>query len=445
VFAAGAILRLLVEVAYRPALFFTDSLFYLDMASKGAPVGIAPERPSGYPLLIDFVWSPGGSYWPLITLQHLAGLATGVLVYAILLRLGVGKRVAAVASAFVLLDGYAIALEQHVLAEAFFTLLLVGSFFLLVRRDAGWVSLGASGALLGVAITFRTAGMLVIPVWLVFVLVRHRVRVPAIAAVLALAAPLLLYSSWHAARTDRFGLTQSGGWFLYARVAEIGDCDGASIPDEARVLCDRTARDSREGSSYHLIDPASPAVRAFGGMNPDPDVQEESNRITGEWARAIIRDRPLRYTGLVLADFGRFFVPGVESRYGADRAIELPSSVTNELGREPESKGGSAAVVRGYSKVVHVPRPLVAVLLLLAAVASLWPRVLRRDAAEIRLFAATAWVMLLGAVAVSDFDLRYMIPAVPLALIGGVAGGAQLSERFSASRRSNHSPKVPTQ
>ena len=47
-----------------------------------------------------------------------------------------------------LLDAYAIALEQQILAEAFFTLALAASFFLVVGRDRGPAALAASGALL---------------------------------------------------------------------------------------------------------------------------------------------------------------------------------------------------------------------------------------------------------------------------------------------------------
>jgi hypothetical protein len=156
VLVLAVVLRVLVAVAYSPALFFGgDSSQYLKLALTGHPVGVAFERPSGYPLLIHVIFRLGRSLALLTALQHLAGLVTGVLTYLLARRLGLRTWLAALLAAIVLLDGYALALEQHVLAEAFFTPLLVGSLLLAV----GPVSAGrlvASGLLLGVAVTLRT-------------------------------------------------------------------------------------------------------------------------------------------------------------------------------------------------------------------------------------------------------------------------------------------------
>ena len=70
---------------------------------------------------------------------------------------------------------------------------------------------------------------------------------------------------WHAADTGRFGLTQADGWFLYGRVGEIADCGGADIPRAARPLCERNARDRREGAAYHIWNADGPrAARSAG-------------------------------------------------------------------------------------------------------------------------------------------------------------------------------------
>jgi len=151
----------------------------------------------------------------------------------------------------VLLDAYAMALEQQILAEAFFTLALAASFFLVAGRDRGPVSLAASGALLAAAATMRTAAMFAVPVWALYVVWVHRGPRLAVPAALGLVIPLLAYASWHAADTGRFGLTQADGWFLYGRVGEIADCGDANVPAAARLLCNRNARDRREGAAYH--------------------------------------------------------------------------------------------------------------------------------------------------------------------------------------------------
>ncbi|MGH2979845.1 MAG: hypothetical protein ACRDLQ_09455, partial [Solirubrobacterales bacterium] len=324
VLAIAAAVRVAVAIAYRPAVFFGDSWAYLDLAYGGSPVGFAPDRPSGYPLLIDLLSPFGRSLGTITTAQHLAGLLTGVLVYALLLRLGVPRWLATAGAAVVLLDAYAIALEQQILAEAFFTLALAGSFFCVAGRDRGTAALAASGALLAAAATMRTAALFAVPVWTLYVVWAHRRPRLVVPAALGLMLPLLVYAGWQAADTGRFGLTQADGWFLYGRVGEIADCGDAKVPAATRPLCDRNARDRREGAAYHIWNADGPARRTFGGMSADPDTQARSNDALRGFARAIIRDRPGRYAELVWDDFLRYFTPGARSRGNSDLAVALP-------------------------------------------------------------------------------------------------------------------------
>src|SRR5215212_4933857 len=111
--------RVATSVAYGPALFFPDSVGYIQTAFADDPVGFAPARPSGYSLVIRAVGDLGGSLDTITLLHHLAGLLLGALVYVLVLRLGGGRLLATVVAAVVLLDAYAIALEQHVMAESF--------------------------------------------------------------------------------------------------------------------------------------------------------------------------------------------------------------------------------------------------------------------------------------------------------------------------------------
>ena len=104
VLALAAAVRIAAALAYRPAIFFGDSWAYLDLAYRGDPVGFAPDRPSGYPLLIDLLSLAGRSLAVITTAQHLAGLAVGILVYLIAGRIGLPKLIGAAAAALVLLD-----------------------------------------------------------------------------------------------------------------------------------------------------------------------------------------------------------------------------------------------------------------------------------------------------------------------------------------------------
>ncbi len=385
----------------------------------------------------------GRSLAVLTIAQHLAGLATGVLVYALMLRMRLPRWLATAGAAVVVLDAYAIALEQQVLAEAFFTLALVASFFLVVGRDRGPVSLAGGGVLLALAATMRTAALFAVPVWLAYVLWSHRALRLAVPAAAALIVPLLAYSAWHAADTGRFGLTQADGWFLYGRVGEIADCGGADIPSEARALCARNARDRREGAAYHIWNADGPARRVFGGMSRDPDVQERSNRILRDFAFAIIRDRPGRYADLVRDDFMRYFDADAASRGNSDLAVQLPQFGRlvglNEIARDRWFPGfvphvrPPAKRMRDYHQVAHTPRPLMGVLalagvaaLLVSLVAVLLRRTPLPRRREVFLLCGAGLAMLLGTAATSEFVLRYLIPAVPLLVCGGAAACADL-------------------
>ena len=84
---AAAAVRVLVQIAYRPALFFYgDSFAYLENAAKLQP---EPIRPTGYPALLRAVLVVH-DLAAVPAVQHLLGLATGVLVYALVRRLGAG-------------------------------------------------------------------------------------------------------------------------------------------------------------------------------------------------------------------------------------------------------------------------------------------------------------------------------------------------------------------
>jgi len=443
VLALAVAVRAGVAIAYRPAIFFGDSWAYLDLAYNGTPVGLAPDRPSGYPLLIDLLSVAGRSLAAITTAQHLAGLAVGALVYALLLRLGLPRLLSAGAAAVVLLDGYAVALEQQIMAESLFALALVASMYLAVGRSRAPLALAASGLLLAAAATMRTVALFAIPVWVIYVLWAHGRNRAVAGALAALLVPLLAYSGIYAANMGRFGLGQADGWFLYGRVGQFADCGTAKIPADARPLCARNARDRREGAAFHVWNADGPARRVFGGMSRDPDEQARSNDTLRRFALAIIRDRPLRYTRAVTSDFLRYFYPGARSRGNSDLALTLPERGRivrrNELIRDryfpnyrPEVHR-PASLMRDYQRRLHTPRWLMG-MLTLAAIAALAASVVGRRRVTIAhrretfLLTGAGLAMLLGSAATSEFVLRYLLPVVPLLVCGGLAACADLLE-----------------
>src|SRR3954465_5615830 len=105
VLGPGIALRGAPQPASGPALPHPgDSSLYLKLAWTGTPVGTAAERPSGYPFALDLLTEPGKHLGNLTLAQHVAGLATAVLVYALARRLRLPKWAGAVAAGFVLLN-----------------------------------------------------------------------------------------------------------------------------------------------------------------------------------------------------------------------------------------------------------------------------------------------------------------------------------------------------
>ena len=143
--AAGVVLRVLAQLAYRPALFYIDTTRYLYNAQGNDPVGYkGPLRAILLTANFDAV----------AAVQHLLGLAMAVVIYLLLLRRGAARWLAALAIAPVLLDGYQLQTEQTImpgtLSEA---LIVTGLAILLWSPKASWRRAAAAGLVLGISAT----------------------------------------------------------------------------------------------------------------------------------------------------------------------------------------------------------------------------------------------------------------------------------------------------
>jgi hypothetical protein len=439
VLLVGLLLRLAVEIAYWPGLFYGDSWGYLDDAYAGFPAGFEPVRPSGYPALLRVMMIPGRQIGIVTIVQHLAGLVTIVVAYALMVRCGVRRSWAAAVGALLSLDAWTLALEQRLLAETFFTLAIVVALYLAISAERRWWMILAAAALLGASSTLRTVGIFAIPVLLAYLAWEHRnLRAPLVAACAAL-APILLYASAHAAVLGTFRLTDASGWFLYARVAQIADCSKSSVAPEARFLCQPKHDPSRHrGVAHYLWDADAPAQRRLGAVGQDP----HANELLGSFARTVIRDQPGDYIGMVSADVGRFFVPGEHSLARSDEALVLPGQPGEAFFDDPAHKRllpdykpparAPAGALHAYSQVVHVPRPLLSLAAILALVSFVVgivepSRVPHRKQAF--LLVGTGLAFVIGAAATSDFVLRYLLPSAPLLLAAGAISASDLLQR----------------
>ena len=232
--AAGALLRLAVLVTYRPAFLFSDdSYWYLDAASR---VHLNPVRPYVYSAFLMPLLPLHNLLW-ITAAQHLIGLASAVIAYALMRRLGLGAVWASIGAVPLLFDPLVLTLEQFVMAETVFVFLTVLTLAVLLWNARPGVRTAAIvGLLVAATALTRTVGMTTMLPALFYIAAGRRWR-PVAVLLLAFALPMVVYVSIFRAEYGQFGVTDADGRFLYGRVAPFANCDGLSMPSYERELC----------------------------------------------------------------------------------------------------------------------------------------------------------------------------------------------------------------
>jgi Gpi18-like mannosyltransferase len=154
----GAVLRGVTDAAYWPALFFPDSVRYLQYAHDfmHGHWTADDQRQSGYSILITPAVALN-AIWLIPLVQHAAGLATAVLIYAVLINRRARRWLAALATIPVLFDPLQLILEQYVLTDVWTVFLVLAALALLVARRTA-----LAGLLLGIAVAFRDEELIMI-------------------------------------------------------------------------------------------------------------------------------------------------------------------------------------------------------------------------------------------------------------------------------------------
>src|SRR5689334_2590189 len=260
--AAGLVLRVLAQIAYRPALFYIDSMKYLFGAYPG-------NDPPGYQILIKPVLDVANPSL-IAAFQHVVGLAMAVLLYAVLLRRGVPHWLAALATAPVLLDGYQLQIEQTIMPDVMFEACIVAGLAALLWHPRPRTALIITGGLfLGASATARQVGEIFLLPALAYLLValphwRRRLAQGAILCA-AFALPILVYCSVALAVTGHFRLSYTGTNEFYGRLALAVGCREVALPAAERALCPSPARAAQLGIDGLEHNPASPLRRYQAG------------------------------------------------------------------------------------------------------------------------------------------------------------------------------------
>lgn len=461
-FAAGVILRLCVVVLYEPALVNNaDTPTYVAMANGG--LFGDPVRPSGYPMFLIVLHAISDELTFTIAVQHLLGIATALVLYAMARRIGAPVWAAAIGAAAVLLSLDQIVLEHVVLSDALFTFVLTVVLYACVRALddprplAGplatrhlWIL--AAGLALGLGGWVRGVGAAMVPflvLWLALAIPGRRwerIGRGALAGAAA-AALLLVYFALNESRTGTFGLTQSSGWSLYSRVAPFADCDQFTPPAGTESLCEDSPIGTRFGPDFYGWEAKSPAHKLFSyPPQGDDDL--------GEFARQAIIHQPRAYAWAVGNDTLRYFLPDYNTyAYGGpgydtldiqrhDWPLELEISGYLPIYYDTANLDIDEDGVRILSEVQDWVRvhPWLMLIAMIAGLAGIVPARGRVRAVLVLLCGAGLLLLVIPS-ATANYNARYAIPGSGPILLGGAIGLWVISGWLSARRRAGRPPE----
>ncbi|WP_238173281.1 glycosyltransferase [Kribbella speibonae] len=427
----GLVLRVLAIVAYRPAIIYTDSVQYLTNMGELSPDKL---NPIGYDFVLGPLVAIGGLTFVVIV-QHLTGLLLGVAIYALARRLTVYRWLAAFAAAPILLDAYQVQIEQNIMAETTFDVILVAILWLLLAKGApGWRRAAAVGVLVGAAFTVRAIGMVLLIAVVLYLIASGKQRVRRTAAAVAgFGIVFAAYAGYFHAETGRWGFTGAENQILYGRTATVANCAKLPLNEGTRLFCPKEPLGQRLGvdnyAHNHYGDPNWP-----GPLPPGTTKRQ----LATEFAHEVIKHQPLDVTWAALKDFAKGFAPTRTSEPNdvpLDRwqfqltypNLKDPNTAQAAVkwgGSEPHVSHGPAVVLRAYQlHGGYTSGTLLGLsaLIALAAVAGLGRAKGSGLRAAALLPVAAGAILLLGSAAF-EFSWRYQLPGLVLFPLAGAIG-----------------------
>lgn len=460
--SVGLIMRVLTQITYHPALIYVDSLKYLYGAYPGS-------EPLGYAAILRLAL-PLGGLWVMTAIQHLLGLAMAVALYAVLVRRGVARWLAAIAVAPVLLDAYQLQIEQMILADTLFEALVVAGLVVLLwrlplgvpgcrsPRNAQLSTAVAvmAGLTLGLSADVKQLGLALVLPALLYCLAaggrRRQVLTSSAALAIAFALPVIGYCTYSLATTGHFRLANRQT--LSGRLAAAADCATLTLPAAVRPLCPSPA-DQAHGPDWLEHSSQSPLYRT--AVKPGT-----RGNLISELASAIARQQPLRVAAAIAHDWLPLFAatrepaesvaplsrwqfqvtyptfppwvrlsPSHEIIVGLQRhgfGLFSYSTLKPSLGGKAQVDRPIAEILRSYQlDGGYTPGPLFALCALAGIAGS--TLLLRRNvgyasrqfALATLLFTATATILLLVP-DIYEFSWRYQLPAIVTLPSAGVLG-----------------------
>ena len=438
----GAAVRVVVSSGFTPALMISDGPTYLAFLDTFAP---DTDRPVGYGVLLLYPVSVFTEAVAAVTVvQHVLGLATACLIYALLRRWGVGRWPATLATLPVLFDAMQLILEHAPLSDTLFVLLVTLGVVVLGWRRRPTTTLAlAAGLVLGASVTVRQVGLPLVLTATAFCLLagqgwRGRLT-PAVALVVAFFLPVGAYATWYQAEHGVFALSEIGGKSSYMRTTTFVDCSGLTLPEYQRVLCPPEPRGERLDPTTYGWHDARTVPRL------DPPAGTTTDEAMREFAAEAVRAQPLDYVLAVGRDFALNFDPSRGNRFEFDTAFKwrfstyLDRPPTTWTGPAYENHGGEqlnvhqpyADLMVGYQRFGYLPGPLLLGCLVLGLLGGLG--VGRAKGSGVRSMCLLLTLSGAGLLLVPDvttqFVWRYQLPALVLLPAGAALAVTALRGR----------------
>jgi hypothetical protein len=450
-------IRVVVMIVYSSAVFVYyngDALRYARISPGGGHLSLFSDyaAPAGYTIFLAAVREIWSALAFTIGLQHAFGVATGLLFYAALRRMGAPRGFALAPAAVVFFSGDQIFLEHALLTESLWALLIAGGLYALLRGvsddavDARWLAIG--GAALGYAGTVRPVALLLLvvaAVWVVLALRVELVRCARAAAAVVLPAAIVIgaYAGIVALDNGHNGFGQFGGFQLYGRVAQFADCTKFKPPGRTRLLCRKTPSAQRPGPNAQLFASDAPL------RQPEFNLQlPRDSAVLGRFAQQAILHQPGAYTSALVEDYKRIVGLGHgrlgdganpwEMRFDYPHAYGNPTGATtpDQIARlyrveytsvRAHPLSGWGHVLGTYQGLVRLHEGLVIVLLALACVGVGLGTARARAGAG--LFLGAALCLYLVPPLIALWDVRYGVLPGELLAVAATVGAWAIWER----------------
>ncbi len=440
--AGGIVLRILTEIAYRPAIIYIDTLKYLYDAWPGSD-------PVGYKIPLKLILAVGGNLSVVEAVQHLLGIGIAVALYVVLIRRGAPRWLGALAIAPVLLDAYQLQAEAMIMPDVWFeAMIAAGLVVLLWQKRPTLITILIGAALLGASTGIRQIGeIMIVPAIILVValgggLVKIAINVAAVICAFALA--IVLYMGASAQLTGHFRISYSSSSLTYGRMAAVVNCATLNVLPPEKLLCP-TKQEQTEGPDW-LDHSARGPLRTLVDKLPANLVPYRAE-IISHFNRAVEEQQPLRVIDGILRDSIKLFAvtrttsPGdtpiwrwqfhayyptfkpyvtiKNNQINVALPLEQPAPIAASYGNVPQVNVPVARFLRDYQlNGGYTPGPLLLLFTITGVIGSLlllWRRRLTADGRLLALACLGFFTAAVAVIAMSDafeFTWRYQLPAL---------------------------------